>query len=164
ALERSVGRVEAGARGHLRSHDHELGLAARRLAGRAPRAVDRADRRLAQAAAEVRALDPARTLARGWSITRDGEGRVVRDVARLAPGDPLVTTVASGEIRSTVRATRTATSGAATDDATGRAPADDRGAAPATTTGDVADTAASDDAAKRHATGATDHPARSTTR
>lgn len=149
ALERSVGRVEAGARGHLRSHDHELGLAGRRLAGRAPRALGRADRRLAQAATGIRALDPARTLARGWSITRDGEGRIVRDAAWVAPGDTLVTTVASGEIRSTVRATGTRTSGAATDDATDPS---------ADASGDATDTANHD------ASGATDHPARSTTR
>ena len=49
-------------------------------------------------------LDPARTLARGWSITRDAQGRVVRSASAVGPGDRLVTTVADGEVRSTVDA------------------------------------------------------------
>jgi exodeoxyribonuclease VII large subunit len=52
--------------------------------------------------AQVRALDPARTLARGWSITRDAGGRVVRSAAQVAAGDRLVTTVADGEVTSEV--------------------------------------------------------------
>jgi exodeoxyribonuclease VII large subunit len=101
-LERSVGRVEAGARGHLRGHDHELAVAAQQLSQRGPRVLAGAGRRLAHLEGQVRSLDPARTLARGWSITRDRDGRVVRAADQVAPGDPLVTTVANGEIQSTV--------------------------------------------------------------
>jgi exodeoxyribonuclease VII large subunit len=50
----------------------------------------------------VRALDPARVLARGWSITRDGDGRLVRSVDDVAAGGSVVTTVADGVVRSTV--------------------------------------------------------------
>ena len=50
----------------------------------------------------VRALDPAQVLARGWSITRDGSGRVVRSVAGAPAGTRLVTTVGDGEVESTV--------------------------------------------------------------
>ena len=53
----------------------------------------------------MRALDPARTLARGWSITRDAQGRVVRSAAAVGPGDRLVTKVAEGEVHSTVDTT-----------------------------------------------------------
>jgi exodeoxyribonuclease VII large subunit len=52
--------------------------------------------------AQVRALDPARALAKGWSITRDAHGRVVRSASALAPGDELVTTLSDGDVRSTV--------------------------------------------------------------
>ena len=49
----------------------------------------------------MRLLDPRAILARGWSITRHS-GKVVRDPAALAVGDELVTTLAEGELHSTV--------------------------------------------------------------
>jgi len=76
------------------------------LATRAHRGLDAAAGRLAVAAARADAHDPARALARGWSITRGPDGRVVRSVADLGPGDPLVTTLADGTVASTVDAAR----------------------------------------------------------
>lgn len=66
-------------------------------ATRLARAADRldADTRL------VEALSPQATLRRGFSITRCG-GRALTDPAELAPGDTIVTTLAEGEITSTV--------------------------------------------------------------
>ena len=52
--------------------------------------------------AHVRALDPVRSLARGWTITHDGDGRLVRSTADVGGGSELVTTFADGEVRSTV--------------------------------------------------------------
>ena len=101
-LDRAVGRASSGGKVHLRIHDQALAAAAGRLSARAPRALAAADRRLAGVEVQVRALDPARTLARGWSITRDAQGRVVRSATMVAPGDHLVTTVADGEVHSTV--------------------------------------------------------------
>ena len=57
--------------------------------------------------ARLRALDPERTLARGWSITRTADGRVVRSPDEVAPGDELLTQVAAGTVRSTVAPTST---------------------------------------------------------
>ena len=101
-LDRAVGHVESGGRAHLRARDQELSVAAARLVQRAPRLAAAATRHLDTVEAQVRALDPARVLAKGWSITRGGDGRVVRSVAALAPGDELVTTLADGDVRSTV--------------------------------------------------------------
>lgn len=64
--------------------------------------LDRAERHLANVATRVAALDPARALARGWSITRTAAGTVVRDAAAVAPGDELRTTVAGGVVHSIV--------------------------------------------------------------
>ncbi len=58
--------------------------------------------RLANAEVRIRALDPALALARGWSITRTVDGSPVRSVAELSEGDKLVTTIADGEIHSTI--------------------------------------------------------------
>jgi exodeoxyribonuclease VII large subunit len=60
--------------------------------------------------ARVRALDPERALARGWSITRRATGEVVRHPDHVRPGDPLTTLLAGGELHSTVTATSTVSS------------------------------------------------------
>ena len=75
---------------------------AAQLAQRPPRALDRAARVVDNVETRVRALDPARVLARGWSITRGEDGRLVRSAGEVAPGARLVTTVADGVVRSTV--------------------------------------------------------------
>jgi exodeoxyribonuclease VII large subunit len=47
-------------------------------------------------------LDPQRLLARGWSITRTADGRVVTTPETAGPGTLLRTTVADGNITSVV--------------------------------------------------------------
>ena len=42
-------------------------------------------------------------LARGYSITRDATGQVLRDATRAAEGERLVTTLSKGWIESEVR-------------------------------------------------------------
>ena len=61
-----------------------------------------AEREVERVAAQVRALDPARALARGWSITRGPDGRIVRTPADVTAGDTLTTTLADGELHSVV--------------------------------------------------------------
>lgn len=68
---------------------------------RADHALARADRLLVAHEARTRALDPARLLARGWTITRSSTGQVVR-AADLTPGVEVVTRFADGTVRSTV--------------------------------------------------------------
>ena len=106
---------------------HRLSKVAREIAVHTRTAVDRADERLGdrierlrrrapQLLAErslaidnlekrVNLLDPVNVLARGWSITRTADGRVVRSIDDVKAGDPVVTTVRDGSITSTVDAT-----------------------------------------------------------
>lgn len=56
-------------------------------------------------AARVGALDPARALARGWSITRTAEGRLVRGPEDAPAGTALRTTTAGGTVTSTATGT-----------------------------------------------------------
>lgn len=93
AARRSLDRAAGGLDGRARS-----------IAGRARRAVTDADRALAAAGTRVHALDPARALERGWTITTDADGRAVRHVADLAPGAMLITRFADGTATSTVQA------------------------------------------------------------
>ncbi len=79
--------------------------AARSAIGRTPRRLDDEWRHLDAATTRLRLLDPANTLARGWSISRGADGRVVRDAAQLVVGATLVTTFAHGTATSRVEAT-----------------------------------------------------------
>lgn len=69
---------------------------------RVPQVLDRRDLVVTAAAERLRLLDPATTMARGWSITRTADGRSVRDAAQLSPGDHIVTTFATGTATSRV--------------------------------------------------------------
>ncbi len=101
-LGRDLGRLTGSARVRVRDAAVTLTTAERRLAARVPRAMAEAERSLAAVEARVRAHDPERALARGWSITRTAHGQVVRSAADVTPGDVLVTQLGTGEVRSTV--------------------------------------------------------------
>ena len=96
----------------------EAGPAAERRAGRR---LDRASARLSVAssneirharrhldavATRVRSLDPTLILRRGWSLTRRGDGTLVRSVHDVSPGDGIVTHLADGALDSTIRGRR----------------------------------------------------------
>jgi exodeoxyribonuclease VII large subunit len=78
---------------------------ARRVGPAATRVLERADDGLTARAARAAVHDPSAALARGWSITRTADGRLVRSVADITPGTALVTTVADGRVASTVQET-----------------------------------------------------------
>jgi exodeoxyribonuclease VII large subunit len=59
--------------------------------------------RLARLQAGLSGLDPSAVLGRGYSITYDAEGAVLRDAAKVKPGARLRTRLASGEIDSEVK-------------------------------------------------------------
>lgn len=90
----------------LQQADARLVARSEELARRPQRALDAADRHLQALEAQVRAMDPVRVMARGWSITRGPDGMVVRDVAALQSGDVVHTTVASGAFTSRVEEIR----------------------------------------------------------
>jgi len=85
----------------LRAADERMERAVRRLEPAALRRLDSAGERLDLQAARLRAEDPVRLLERGWSITRTGEGEVVRSASDIEAGDTLLTTLADGVVRST---------------------------------------------------------------
>jgi exodeoxyribonuclease VII large subunit len=74
----------------------------RELATRALHHLDRERLRADGSEAVVRALDPRRVLERGYSITRDEAGRVVKRAAVLTTGTVLETEVADGRVTSRV--------------------------------------------------------------
>jgi exodeoxyribonuclease VII large subunit len=80
---------------------------ARTSLGRVPARLEPELRHLDAVAARVRLLDPEHTMSRGWSITRDANGNIVRSADSLAAGATLITTFAKGSARSRVEETTT---------------------------------------------------------
>jgi exodeoxyribonuclease VII large subunit len=104
-LDRASGRAVGAARHHLRAHEHRITAAARALATRAPRALVHATVVVDGLEARVRAVDPAGALARGWTLTRRGDGTLVRSSRELADGELIVTTFADGTATSRIETT-----------------------------------------------------------
>ena len=71
-----------------------------RLASAAARSLDAARYRVEHLRAALAGLDPDAVLARGYSITRNAAGEVLRDAARVAEGERLVTTLYRGWVES----------------------------------------------------------------
>jgi exodeoxyribonuclease VII large subunit len=104
----AVGAAALGRTAHRSVAALEQGLASRshRLATLPPRRLDAAELEVSQWRRLLGAYDYQRQLERGYSVTRDGTGRVVRSIDAVATGATLVTRVADGEVSSMVTATR----------------------------------------------------------
>jgi len=97
--------AEAGARATRRAmQDEEVRLTSRagRLGGLPSRILEVEDLRAGQRHRLLGAYDYQRQLERGYSVTRDPSGAVVRSVVQLAPGTVLTSQVADGTVDSTV--------------------------------------------------------------
>ena len=64
--------------------------------------VHRCEARLARLQASLAGLDPSAVLTRGYSITRNAAGEVLRDASRVREGELLATRLANGELASQV--------------------------------------------------------------
>ena len=123
-LDQLANAIAGAARQRLDHAGAAVAVHRRRLVTDAPRALRRSDADLAMSSARIAAADPARLLARGWSITRTTSGRAVTSIHDLRPAQELITTLADGSVRSSVTAT-TATATTATSGAANAGPTDD---------------------------------------
>ena len=112
SLDRAGTRAARGAARSLAAAEARLTAPARAAGDRARRALSAAERDLDGVAARVRAHDPQRALARGWSITTTADGALVRTTADAPAGTTLVTRVADGHVTSTATGAATDPSGA----------------------------------------------------
>jgi exodeoxyribonuclease VII large subunit len=103
-----AGRAVSATRLHLAAADRSTATRAGALTRASLAPLARAGERLDRAASVSAMADPVRVLARGYSITRDAQGRLVRSVALIERGDAIVTDVVDGLVRSTVTDTTTA--------------------------------------------------------
>ena len=89
----------------LRPELSRLDVLAERLTASTGSVIERQRARIERLDGLVQVLSPQATLARGYSITRVN-GRAVTSASELTPGDHLVTTLASGTVKSTVDSDR----------------------------------------------------------
>ena len=94
-------RAADRAAAHLVTHRRRLDNIAGRLRLDASSALGAQSRVVDALEAQVRAYDPQRALDRGWSITTDGSGRLLRSVREVAPGARLRTRLRDGTVTST---------------------------------------------------------------
>jgi len=114
----------SNARGRLREHHKDLLRSKARLLGapsatlsrasgsvhaRAQRLVPAANAHLVRAAGGLdatrrllAAYDPKRTLERGWTLTMDADGKIIRSIEQVAEGAMITTRVSDGTVASTV--------------------------------------------------------------
>lgn len=97
-------RAAIGGRTRLTVEHHRLRTTIDRLGRSTDAAMRSALTGLDVLTVRTNAVDPVRTLARGWSITRTTAGTVVRHVGDVTAGDTLITTLADGTVTSTVTA------------------------------------------------------------
>ena len=88
----------------LRAHRGHVTQLGARLAFAFGHRVHRCDAHLQRLQAALASLDPAGVLARGYSITYDASGKVLREAAHVREGERIRTTLARGRIESEVSA------------------------------------------------------------
>jgi exodeoxyribonuclease VII large subunit len=87
----------------LRRSEQSLAQLRTRLAFALGHRVHRCGAQLERLQASLSSLDPYAVLARGYSITRNGAGEVLRDAAQARDGEDLLTTLARGALQSKVK-------------------------------------------------------------
>jgi len=86
----------------LKQQSNQLEKTQHRLLDAMDRRLLNASHKLAMAAEKLETVSPLATLGRGYSITRNDKGKVIRRADQVKAGDTLHTKVADGEIRSVV--------------------------------------------------------------
>ncbi|WP_318506020.1 exodeoxyribonuclease VII large subunit [Photobacterium leiognathi] len=86
----------------VRNAQRNLERSEQRLYDALDRKLLNARHKLAVAAEKLETVSPLATLARGYSITRNEQGDVIRKASQVKAGDTLITTVTDGEIHSNV--------------------------------------------------------------
>lgn len=95
-------RLGSGPGRALDANRRRLDEMTRRLRLRAPQVLDGQARDLDALTARLALLDPVNLLRRGWSISRDAEGNVIRRVADVTPGAIISTELTDGRLTSRV--------------------------------------------------------------
>lgn len=99
ALDALAHRLAGALYGYTELGSERLARTADRLTASMRTGLERRGARLERLGGKLDALSPLRVLARGYSVARDLEGRVLRRVADFAVGDEFELTVSDGDLR-----------------------------------------------------------------
>ncbi len=106
----SKGQIQGATPRLFRVATHQLDAATnrvdlqqQRLVREAPRPLLSAETKLSRLAEKTRLLDPARLLARGYSLTTGPDGKTITSADQLSPGESIITQLAHGRVRSIVQ-------------------------------------------------------------
>jgi len=102
-FEGAAGRLQRAVLLKLEAAGQGLDLQHERLLREAPRPIQNAETTLARLEEKARLLDPARLLARGYSLTTGTDGKTITNSSQLAPGDTILTQFSDGRVRSIVQ-------------------------------------------------------------
>ncbi len=95
----------AGPRARMAQNEKRLEALRHLLRARMGSLMEKRVARHGRAAAQLGSLSPSAILKRGYSISEREDGRIVRSVGDLAPGETLVTRVVDGRVTSRVQGT-----------------------------------------------------------
>ena len=95
-------RLRSVPRRQLADSNRALDVTTTRLVRRIPHVVDAGRRQIDAAAARLALLDPVNLLQRGWSITRDADGSLLRTADDARAGDLITTQLADGSFTSRI--------------------------------------------------------------
>jgi exodeoxyribonuclease VII large subunit len=101
-LTRVAAALPASAKQPLRLARLELLYRRDRVVAAPGEILRRGKRETEHRAERLRLLDPFQVMKRGFSLTRDGSGRLLRSVMALAPGDAISSQLADGSVTSRV--------------------------------------------------------------
>ncbi|MGM9661995.1 MAG: exodeoxyribonuclease VII large subunit [Oscillospiraceae bacterium] len=90
----------------LQDKRQALDLLQSRLARAGEKRLARERERFSALAASLDALSPLKVLSRGYSVVRDGQGRIVKNSASVSPGDRVDVTLGRGGLRCLVEETK----------------------------------------------------------
>lgn len=99
------GRLAGGVAARLQLARHDQAAQSARLEREAGRLLADRERRLLALATQARLLDPARLLARGYTMTTAADGRILTSAAAAPAGTTLLTRFSDGVVTSRVTAT-----------------------------------------------------------
>jgi exodeoxyribonuclease VII large subunit len=89
-------------RDRLRLEERHLRATRERLVLQSSHLLSAAQHMLASARQLLSAYDPVKRLAQGWAIVTNGDGRVVKQLDDLSPGDLVRVRLSDGSFESTV--------------------------------------------------------------
>ena len=105
-LDHSVATLNKAMGFKLASIGSDVSLGASKVLNLGQNLLSPYEQQAALSASRVNDLSPLRTLARGWSIAKNKEGKLISSVKAVSPGDELDLQVRDGVIHATVNANR----------------------------------------------------------